>query len=594
MESSAGTPPVPSAARRVIAALAPIRRMPLWLRMAGGVALPVAALVGRDVIGAIGYQSPLAQFVPAVVIAAFLFGRGAGAVAAVTSTLLGRTMFPPFGSLAIESPRSEVLLLLFLLIFLLVATAIDMLFAALDQVENDAAALRQQAWLIDQSHDAILAWDPAGGIVHWSRGAALLYGYSAAQAMGRNVHELLATRHPEPIAAIMARLATEGEWTGDVMQRTAGGDRVAVASRLRQVTGANRRPLVLETDRDVTAKRAAERRAADVELRLAAIVDALPIGVLVSEAPSGRIMLANRAVETILRHPVEPTPDPATFDRWEAWHADGRPLQPEEHPMAQVLATGAAAALELQYRRGDGRLIWLRAVGAPIRDVVGALVGAVVGLVDVDKERRLLEHQRLLMAELSHRVKNMLAVVQGIASSTLRRSDSLQAFGLAFEGRLQALSAAHTQLLRTDWRGAQLRGLLEAVLAPHAAGDRLQLAGPDVALGARQGVALALVLHELATNAARHGALSTPAGRIRIHWDVLPGDSGVPRLQLCWAEAGLVTPPAIGGDGLGMRLITRSVEGDLGGRIDLQPGAEGLSWIMTFDLEPIPDAARGE
>jgi two-component sensor histidine kinase len=215
-------------------------------------------------------------------------------------------------------------------------------------------------------------------------------------------------------------------------------------------------------------------------------------------------------------------------------------------------------------------------------------VGGVVGIVDVDAERRLVEHQRLLMAELSHRVKNMLAVVQGIASSTLRRSCSLDDFGLAFEGRLQALSTAHTQLLRTDWRGAQLRGLLDAVLAPHAAGDRLAISGSDVALDARQGVALALVLHELATNAARHGALAAPAGRIAIAWDTQAGTDG-PRLHLRWAETGLPGRPVIGRNGLGMRLITRSVEVDLGGQIDLQMGENDLAWIMEFGLQPHPE-----
>ena len=583
-----------TAAQRAITALAPLRRLPLWLRVSGGVAVPVAAFAARELLGGFIGLSPMVQFVPAVVLAAFLFGPGAGIISVLVSTVLGRFLFVPFGSLAVAAPRDEAVLLLFMIIFLIVTAAIDLMFSTIERAQADADALRRQASLIDQSRDAILAWELDGTIIYWSRGAAALYGHSADAVMGQDVHRLLATQPPEQRTEMAARLARDGTWIGELVYRASDGRQLTVETRLAQVRDSNGRQVVLETSRDLTAKRAAERRAANVELQMAAILDALPIGILVSEMPSGRIVLANPAVEAIFRHPVPDTPDVAAYRIWESYHADGRRVEAEDYPLGRVLATGQRAEGEYRYRRGDGTDAWVRIVGAPIRDVDGALVGGVVGIVDIDEEKRLVEHQQLLMAELSHRVKNMLAVVQGIASSTMRRSASLEDFSLAFEGRLQALSTAHTQLLRTDWRGAQLHGLAEAVLAPHAAGDRLTIAGADVALDARQGVALALVLHELATNAARHGALSTPAGRIRIHWDVLPGDSGVPRLQLCWAEAGLVTPPAIGGDGLGMRLITRSVEGDLGGRIDLQPGAEGLSWIMTFDLEPIPDAARGE
>lgn len=575
--------------QRMIAALVPVRRSPLWLRLAIAVALPFAGLGIRALIGAMEMQSPMSQFVPVVVMSAFLLGPGAGAITVITCTLLGRMLFAPIGSLAVASSRAEILLLLFLFTFLIVVTAIDMLFATLDKLQADADAMRQQARLIDQSQDAILAWERDGGIVHWSRGAERLYGYSTAEAMGRSSHELLATHSVELLGEIAATLAGKGSWQGNLVHRTREGRRVTVESRQTQVTGANGRPVVLESNRDLTAKRAAERRAADMELRLAAIVDALPIGIVVCEAPSGRIVLANRAVEAIFRHPVLPTPDLAAHGDWEAYHADGRRVGATDYPLGQVLATGAPAEGEYRYRRGDGSDAWVRIVGAPIRDVDGALVGGVVGIVDVDAERRLVEHQRLLMAELSHRVKNMLAVVQGIASATMRRSASLDDFSTAFEGRLQALSMAHTQLLRTDWRGAQLRGLLEAVLAPHAAGDRLSISGHDVALDARQGVALALVLHELATNAARHGALAAPDGHIAVSWQMQDFGDGLPRLHLRWAESGLPARPVISRNGLGMRLITRSVEGDLGGRIELQLGDHELAWAMDFGLQAEPE-----
>lgn len=571
-----------SLAQRLISAMLPLRRTPLWLRVAGAVALPVAAMAMRQLLGIPGHLSPMAPFVPAVVVAAFLLGPGAGAIAAVTSTVLGRMQFAPVGSVAVVSPRDEGLLLLFLFIFLIVATAIDLLFSALERVASDAAALRRQASLIDQSQDAILAWTPDGRIIHWNRGAERLYGHDAAQAMGRSRHELLASAPPVNVAQIKPAVAQDGRWVGDSVHRARDGRRVVVESRHALVQGADGRMVVLETNRDLTAKRAAERQAADLELRLAAIIDALPIGISVCEAPSGRIVMGNRATEAIVRHPIMLTPDLAGYADWEAYHADGRRLAPADYPMAQVLATGARAECEMRYRRGDGSFAWLRVVGAPLRDLDDVLVGCVIGIVDVDEERRLVEQQRLLVAELSHRVKNMLAVVQAIASSTLRRSTSLPGFAAAFEGRLQALALAHTQLLRTDWQGAQLQALIAAVLAPHADAERLEIAGAEVVLSARQGVSLALVLHELATNAARHGALAVPAGRLSIRWDVAPGDDGQPWLHLHWQERGLPALPAIGQAGLGLQLIRRSVESDLDGRAVLVLADDRLQWDLAF------------
>ncbi len=253
-------------------------------------------------------------------------------------------------------------------------------------------------------------------------------------------------------------------------------------------------------------------------LRLEQILNALPIGVVVCDAPSGAIRFGNSAVSSIFRHPLRRSETVDDYHEWEAYHPDGRRVESAEFPLAQVLARGEEVEGEVNYHRGDGTMAWLRILGAPIRDADGKLDGGVVAVVDVDEQRRLLEHQRLLTAELSHRVKNVLAVVQSISSATFRRATSLEGFRTAFEGRLMALSAAHELLLRTHWKNLSFLDLLDEVLAPHRSADKaVQTQGPDFQLEPKPGVALALILHELSTNSAKHGVLAY-GGLLSIDW----------------------------------------------------------------------------
>lgn len=327
----------------------------------------------------------------------------------------------------------------------------------------------------------------------------------------------------------------------------------------------------------------AEAALVESETRLRAILDALPIGVVVCEAPSGRVLLGNGAVETIVRHPVLPSSDIAGHRDWEAYHDDGRRVEGTEYPVGRVLASGEPAEGEYHYRRGDGTMAWVRLIAAPIRDAEGRMVAAVVGIVDIDELKRLTQHQALLMAELSHRVKNALAVVQGIASQTIARATSLEEFRQAFEGRLQALSTAHALLLRTNWQGLSVAGLVDAVLAPYRS-ERLEVAaGPDVQLEAQKGVALALILHELATNAAKYGALAAPDGRLRVEW-AQEWRNGQPWLRLRWAEGGLPAPPKTDREGFGTKLIRRSTEHDLDGTAVRTIGPDRVLWELEFQL----------
>jgi two-component sensor histidine kinase len=192
--------------------------------------------------------------------------------------------------------------------------------------------------------------------------------------------------------------------------------------------------------------------------------------------------------------------------------------------------------------------------------------------VDVTERKVAEEHQRLLINELNHRVKNTLAIVQGIAWQSFRGPGVQAGAREAFEGRLAALAAAHDVLTRQNWEAGSILEIVAEATAPHHAADgRLTAEGPAVDLEPKTAVALALAMHELATNAVKHGALSTPAGRVEVRWSVHGG-----LLRLSWRESGGPLVPPRRGRGFGVRLLEQGLAAELGGEVTLEFRPEGL------------------
>ncbi len=211
--------------------------------------------------------------------------------------------------------------------------------------------------------------------------------------------------------------------------------------------------------------------------------------------------------------------------------------------------------------------------------VKGIFVQGMDRTKDVEAEQR----QRILLDELNHRVKNTLATVQSIAKQTLKESESPAVARATFEARILALSHAHDLLSRSSWAGADLRTILSRELRPY--GDtRAELEGEPVRLNPRAAVAIGMVAHELATNAAKFGALSNGEGRVLAAWRLETGKTGR-TLNLDWRELGgpTVSPPVR--RGFGSRLIRMSLEGELGGRTDLRFEPDGLTCNISIPIE---------
>lgn len=185
-------------------------------------------------------------------------------------------------------------------------------------------------------------------------------------------------------------------------------------------------------------------------------------------------------------------------------------------------------------------------------------------------------HLEFLFRELDHRVKNVLAKVQSMATVSGRRAPDVTSFLRDFESRLQALARAHDALSGDYEKHATVRDLVDAAVAPFASPERLAVEGPDVALWPQGALTLAMTLHELATNAAKYGALSTGAGRVGVTWQREEEDGGEPRLRLEWRESGgpPVTPPSR--TSFGTMLIERIAGAELGGASELVFAPEGV------------------
>ena len=250
----------------------------------------------------------------------------------------------------------------------------------------------------------------------------------------------------------------------------------------------------------------------------------------------------------------------------------------------RVRETGVAhegRAVEVELARGpQGRLetVYVDFVFQPLRDGDGSVAGVFIQGHDVTQAVMADRRQRLMIDELNHRVKNTLATVQSIAMQTARSNSEPDRFAESFQARLLALSHTHDLLTRSHWEGAELHDVLAHETEAHGA-HRVLLNGPVVELRPAAALALGMIFHELATNAAKYGALSSPSGRVTVDWTRLDDDA----LRIVWTEMG--GPPTAPPErkGFGSRLIERSVRHDLGGRIEADFRPEGL--VMTMDVQ---------
>lgn len=245
-----------------------------------------------------------------------------------------------------------------------------------------------------------------------------------------------------------------------------------------------------------------------------------------------------------------------------------------------ALDPASGGMYDIAYRTiglSDGVERWIAAQGQVIFER-GRAVRFIGTARDISDVKRAEEHQRLLAGELQHRIKNTLAMVQAIANQTLRGATDLDEAREAFAGRLISLGRAHDILTQASWTAAPIIEVIEGALCVHrhASVPRIRTTGPDVQLAAKPALSLALALHELATNAAKYGALSNESGFVELRWNVVH-EGAAPRFCLTWSEHG--GPPILSEPtrrGFGSRLIARSFTSEMGGAVSLTYAPTGL------------------
>ncbi len=265
-----------------------------------------------------------------------------------------------------------------------------------------------------------------------------------------------------------------------------------------------------------------------------------------------------------------------------------------ERVKRSVLASGEPVRTEVRIDYPSGTH-WYDMTLVPTRNAEGQVDGLVGGAVDISERKQHDAHVRLLLREITHRSKNLLAVIQAIMRQTASHTLSIGDFTKRFSARLDALAGSLDLLVQEDWRGVTLADLVRSQLAHHAdaGASQIELEGGKLQLPPDAAQNIGMALHELATNAAKYGALSVPEGRVRVSWQTEIHANGQEFCRLSWEECHgpPVTPPAR--RGFGQVVIERTVARAVGGKVTLTYPPEGVHWTLEFYLrsESVDEAA---
>lgn len=436
-------------------------------------------------------------------------------------------------------------------------------------------------WIVSVAVPEAVLHAPAQSAMLWL-GCLVIASLAVSSYLGWQMSRRIAS--PIRDLALRARELGEGRLPAVVPSPVA---------EVNEVTRALRAAAVELDRRAVAARRATDAVRANQE-RLQLVQDTARIGTIDWDIATDHAVCSPRFHEMF----TLPAGRPVRYaDLVERLHPEER--KHLEQSRGQLSREGGRFEEEFRVLTTNGETCWIHARGRlDLSDGKPArLLGA---CIDITERKRAEEHLRFLLREISHRSKNLLAVILAMASQTAKSAETVADFRRRFGERLMGLSASHDLLVNQNWLGASVGDLVRGQLSPFVEGNdpRLRISGPEVDLKAEAAEALGLALHELATNSLKFGALSDAAGKVEIVWDVHssdePGaDGDARRFRMDWIEHAVapVSPPSH--KGFGRMVIEHTVEATLRGTVTLSFLPDGLRWRIDAPASCLAQSARG-
>jgi PAS domain S-box-containing protein len=492
---------------------------------------------------------------------------------------------------------------------------------SLDAAENTPQRL---AAIVESSDDAILSKDLNGIILSWNSGAERLFGYKSEEVLGKSVTILIPEDHLDEEPRILERIRRgERVETYETIRQRKDGSRIDISLTVSPIRDAFGTVIgASKIARDISARKRAEAALArrveeqsalyqftdrlyhaksldDIsESALDAILRAIRcerVSILLFDAAGVMRFVAWRGLSESYRAAAEghspwarvfTEPDPICVG-----DVDLADIEPSLKAAIKAEQIGALAFVPLM---ANDALIGKFILYYPAPHVftsdevdlaltIARELGFSVGRMRAEEARREAEAQRdLMVAELSHRVKNTLATIASIAQQSFSKGLGLEEARDSFSARIRALGQTHSRLAEANWSGVLLETLLLDEFAPYRRDDdaNVRVSGPSVRLTPKQALTLGMAIHELTTNAAKYGALSTKSGKLDVAWTVTSG-----RLAIVWHESG--GPPVAGPrrSGFGRLLLERALAADLKGEVRLDFAESGLKCDITVPLD---------
>jgi PAS domain S-box-containing protein len=436
---------------------------------------------------------------------------------------------------------------------------------------EEAAA--QLAAIVTSSDDAIISNNLNNVITSWNHGAERLLGYRAEEIIGLPVSvivpEELRTAESDKLKQVSEGVPIAAY---ESQRQHRDGRKLAMSvsiSPIRNGAGSVVGASTIALDLTESLREAEFRRQSVVRLRQA--LAAAKAGAFDYNLETQETRWSPEMFEL---HGLDPERDAPGFDAIMAQTLPEHELRVRAE-LADALAQGRQFALDFPITRSNRSEIWMAMTGDIQKDAADSAMHARGICQDISERKEWEQRQALLLRELSHRVKNSMAVIQSVTRQTMRSASDPKTFAEAFEGRIQSLASSHSLLTEVDWKGVRLTELIRLQIVDLADkfATRFVTEGEEVLLPAEIATQLGLVLHELGTNAAKHGSLSSPTGKVMISWKISHG-----QLRLTWRERGgppILKPPTH--EGFGTTLVNSSVA-----RVSRRYDPAGLTCRLTL------------